>query len=248
MELFAGTKDYIRSRYFMWRERLSPSKIDDAHDIPIIVNNFNRLTMLLDLLSSLEKRGYNNIIILDNGSTYPPLLEYYDKSCPYEIIRLENLGFKALWRAKEVRKRFCGDYYIYTDSDVVFDDECPDDVVCRMFDLLKNKYKTAFKIGPAIRIDNLPDCYEHKAKVIACESCYFDDKRDDGLYRAPIDTTFALYRPRIGLSRRSSLESYRMAAPYTIRHQPWYEDSQNPNEEELYYKLHCRHITVWSSK
>ncbi len=248
MELLGGTKDYIRSRYFMWREKLSPSKITDAHNIPIIINNYNRLTTLKQLLSSLEQRGYHKIVILDNSSTYPPLLDFY-KECSYEVIHLgDNLGFKALWRAKDVRRRFCGDYYIYTDSDLIFDDACPDDVVCRMFDLLKNRYKSAFKIGPSIRIDDLPDCYNRKQEVIEWESRYFNDKRDDGLYRAPIDTTFALYRPRIGLSRRVSLEAYRMAMPYAIRHLPWYEDSQNPSEEEIYYKSHCTHITAWSSK
>ena len=98
MELFGGTKDFIRSRYFWLRERLQPSKIEDARQIPIIINSFNRLTTLKQLISSLEQRGLTNIYILDNNSTYPPLLEWLKKS-PYEVIHLPgNLGFKALWR------------------------------------------------------------------------------------------------------------------------------------------------------
>ena len=159
-----------------------------------------------------------------------------------------NLGFKALWRHKPSRKRFCDDYYIYTDADLVLDEDCPADIVDRMFDLLKNTYPYAFKIGPSIRIDNLPDCYDRKQEVIDWESRYFEHPVDNGLYRAPIDTTFALYRPRIGLSRRVSLESYRMAAPYQIVHLPWYENSSAPTEEENYYKSHCRHVTAWSNK
>ena len=72
MELFGDTKDYIRSRYFYLRERLRPSKISSAREIPIIINSFNRLTTLKRLISSLEQRGYTNIYILDNCSTYPP--------------------------------------------------------------------------------------------------------------------------------------------------------------------------------
>ena len=248
MELFGGTKDFIRSRYFWLRERLQPSKIEDARQIPIIINSFNRLTTLKQLISSLEQRGLTNIYILDNDSTYPPLLEWL-KSSPYEVIHLPgNLGFKALWRHKPSRKRFCDDYYIYTDADLVLDEDCPADIVDRMFDLLKNTYPYAFKIGPSIRIDNLPDCYDRKQEVIDWESRYFEHPVDNGLYRAPIDTTFALYRPRIGLSRRVSLESYRMAAPYQIVHVPWYENSSAPTEEENYYKSHCRHVTAWSNK
>lgn len=248
MEILGGVKDYIRSRYFRIRELLSPSKFKSAYDIPIIINSFNRKTTLEKLIFSLEKRGYKNIVILDNKSTYPPLLEYY-KTIPYEIIWLDNLGFKALWKAKHVRKRFCSDYYIYTDSDVELDDNCPYDLIESMLDLLKNRYKNAFKIGPSLRIDDLPHCFSLRDKVIEWESRYFaNEPNGDNLYRAPIDTTFALYRPRIGLSRRSSLESYRMASPYQIKHLPWYADSNSLDEEELHYKSQCRCITMWSSK
>lgn len=248
MELFGDTKDYIRSRYFYWRERLQPSKIGSAHEIPIIINSFNRLTTLKKLVSSLEERGYTNIYILDNCSSYPPLLEWL-KSTPYEVIHLpDNLGFKALWRHKPSRQRFCTDYYIYTDADVELDKDCPADIVERMFELLRDKYPYAFKVGPSIRIDDLPDCYAPKQEVIEWESRFFTRPEGEGLFRAPIDTTFALYRPRIGLSRRPSLEAYRMAAPYQIRHLPWYEDSSSPTEEEAYYKAHCRHVTAWSNK
>lgn len=248
MELFGDTKDFIRARYFWLRERLSPSKFSSAKQIPIIINSFNRLTTLKQLISSLEERGWTNIYILDNCSTYPPLLEYF-KTIPYEVIHLPgNLGFKALWRHKPSRKRFCGDYYIYTDADLVLDKDCPSDIIERMFFLLKNKYPYAFKIGPSIRIDDLPDCYNRKREVIEWESQFFLKPAGDGLYRAPIDTTFALYRPRIGLSRRMSLESYRMAAPYQIVHLPWYENSSSLTDEEQYYKDHCRHATSWGSK
>lgn len=254
MELFRHTKDYIRAHYFYMMERLFPSKISDAHHIPIIINNFNRLTMLKRLVSSLRSRGYDNLVILDNCSTYPPLLEWY-KTCGIEIIHLPgNLGFKALWKHKPTRERFCNDYYIYTDPDLELDPDCPADIIERMFDVLKNKKQKAFKIGPSIRIDNLPECYRHREQAVTFESQYFNEPVDvDGLllYRAPIDTTFALYRPRIGLSRRISLESYRMAMPYAIQHLPWYQDSDHLDDEELFYQEACRkgrQITMWSTK
>lgn len=251
MELFGHTKDVIRANYFYLMERLCPSKISDAHDIPIIINNYNRLTMLKKLIDSLTSRGYTNIVILDNQSTYPPLLEWYAK-CQFEVIHLpKNFGFKALWKYAPVRKRFCSDYYIYTDPDVQLSPECPADVVERMFHILKCKRKKAFKIAPSIRITDLPDCYEHKQDAIDFESKYFTEKtEEDGLtlYRAPIDTTFSLYRPRIGLSRRVSLESYRMAEPYSLLHLPWYQDSANLDEEDRYYINSAHQTTMWSGK
>ena len=251
MELFGNTKDAIRANYFFLRERLSPSVFTDAHQIPIIINNFNRLSMLKKLIQSLTSRGYSNIVILDNKSTYPPLMEWY-ATCPFEVIHLpKNFGFKALWHYTPARRRFCADYYIYTDADVMLSPECPADVIERMFHILKHERRKAFKIGPSIRISDLPDHYAHKQQVLEFESKYFKEKSVVNgllLYRAPIDTTFALYRPRIGLSRRVSLEAYRMAEPYSILHLPWYENSSHLCEESNFYMQACQQPTMWSKK
>lgn len=236
----------VASWYYFLRERISPSSIKSGKEIPIIINNFNRLTTLQQLIKALTDRGYNNIYILDNASTYPPLLAYY-KSCPFTVFYLpENLGFKALWKSP-FRKCFCNDYYIYTDSDVVPVKECPNDFADYFLYELK-RHPMARKIGFSLRIDNLPDCYAYKEKVIHWESRYFTQATQDGLYRAPIDTTFALYRPRVGLSRSRLVEAYRTAYPYQAEHLPWYSDSAHLTEEELYYINHCTHITEWSSR
>ena len=235
----------IVSCYYFLREKLSPSKIKEGKDIPIIINNFNRLSTLLRLTEALTSRGYTNIYILDNASTYPPLLEYY-QSCPFTVLSLpQNLGFKALWKSP-FRKRFCQDYYIYTDSDVVPVDECPADFVDYFLAELK-KHPFARKIGFSLRIDNIPNYYAQKEKVIQLESKYYTRPIGNRLYRAPIDTTFALYRPRVGLSRSRFVEAYRTAYPYQAEHLPWYNNSSALSPEELYYINHCTHITEWSS-
>lgn len=240
----------LKAYYYYLRERIQPSAIQKGTDVPIIINNFNRLTTLQQLIQSLTQRNYRRIYIIDNNSTYPPLLEYYN-ACPYPVIRLtENIGFKALWKVKELRKRFCGDYYIYTDADVTLDPDCPADVVDHLLHLLKHDYPMAAKIGLSLRIDDLPDCYNYKQQVINWEQRYYTRKakHNDTLFRAPVDTTFALYRPRVGLSRSRSVEAYRTAAPYQIRHLPWYTDSNNLTKEEQYYISHCRRATSWGSQ
>ena len=115
MSIFKTLTYNIGSYYYFLREIISPSLIRDAKEIPIIINNFNRLTTLRLLTETLTACGYTNIYILDNASTYPPLLEYY-KTCPFTVFHLnQNLGFKALFKSP-LKKRFCNDYYIYTDS------------------------------------------------------------------------------------------------------------------------------------
>lgn len=236
----------LYARFYRIREILSPSRFKSGKEIPVIINNFNRYTMLVKLIKALEKRNYTNIYIIDNNSTYPPLLEYY-KGCPYKIFRLDkNLGFKALWKSK-ISKQLCNDYYIYTDSDVVPIEECPDNFIDKMFTLLK-KYKYAYKIGLSLRIDNLPNHYKFKQKVIDAEKMDHLTKNEDDLYRRATDTTFALYRPRVKLSRSRYAEAYRTSYPYQAEHLPWYMNSDNLPEEELYYIEHCMKPTTWSKR
>ena len=199
MSIFKTLTCNIGSYYYFLREIISPSLIRDAKEIPIIINNFNRLTTLRLLTETLTACGYTNI------------------------------------------------YYIYTDSDVIPSDYCPKDFIDYFFKELK-KHPFARKIGFSLRIDNIPDSYIHKEEVINLEKQYYLKPAEGGLYRAPIDTTFALYRPRVGLSRSRSVEAYRTAYPYQAEHLPWYNDSSNLSEEEQYYISHCTHITEWSSK
>lgn len=228
-------------------ELVRPSKIIDYKQIPIIINNFNRLDSMIKLIDSLEKRGYTNIFIIDNLSTYPPLLDYY-KTCRYTVFRLDqNIGLTALWTSS-IYKRFKNDFFVYTDSDIVPIEECPDDFLLFFLQTLK-KYRLAQKVGFSLKIDDLPDYYAMKKDVIFWEKQFFDRKRDEFLYWAPIDTTFALYRPR-GKRRHAyyNIEMYRTAFPYMARHLPWYIDSENPDEENRYYISQNLIQTSWSEK
>jgi hypothetical protein len=222
----------------------------DVHyrEIPVIINNFNRLWMLKKLISALEIRGYFNIHIIDNNSTYPPLLEYY-KECRYTVYRLnENIGVQAFWKSGICRS-FSRNFFVYTDPDVVPVDECPDDFMLLFLDTLK-KNRLAQKVGFSLKIDDLPDWNLLKKSIIGCESHFFTDfKKDELLYRAPIGATFALYRPGAGLNHANNhIEIYRTGYPYMARHLPWYQDSRNPDEEEKYYLEHLKHGTWWTTK
>jgi hypothetical protein len=235
---------WIEPRYYYLLGKLFPTKITDHKKIPIIINNRNRLTYLHQLIENLESRGYSNIYIIDNNSSYPPLLEYY-KQCQYKVYRLDrNVGYLALWKT-DIYKTFIKDFYVYTDSDVVPIEECPDDFMKLFLTTLK-KYKFAEKVGFSLKIDDLPDCFSRKNEVLEWEKQFYEKKIDDLLYLAPIDTTFALYRPFVKKEVKHSHQIFRTAYPYSARHLPWYLDSNDLPYEERYYNENSSTSTHWT--
>lgn len=237
---------YYKFQLFYSRLRWSLSKKElDPYSIPIVINNYNRLEYLKRLISSLNKRGYMNIIILDNNSTYPPLLEYYDTVENIRIIHLEhNYGYRAIWESGIVKK-FWNTFYVYTDSDMEIDDNCPNNFLEYFLEVL-DKYPQCHKVGFGLKIDDLPDYFHNKNNVIEHEKQFWDRLVGEGLYHAPIDTTFALYRPYTGTSTNSKKFNIRTGAPYLIRHLPWYIDSTDLSEEELFYTKSLQKPTHWS--
>ena len=84
--------------------------------IPVIINNRNLLSwprMMVERIKTFKNVG--DIIIVDNDSTYPPLLEWYD-SAPCEIMRIENMGHSAPWDCGLVSKFTTP--YVVTDPDL----------------------------------------------------------------------------------------------------------------------------------
>lgn len=229
--------------FFLWN--IFSVKPKDYKSIPIIINNFNRLECLKKLINRLEKGGYKNIYIIDNNSSYPPLLEYY-KTINYPIFHLKkNVGYLALWKTG-IYKKFIRGYYVYTDPDVIPIDECPDNFLEYFFQIMQ-QYKTVQKVGFGLRIDNLPDTFPNKTKVIEWEQHFFEKPLKNNIYNAQIDTTFALYRPFTGGEAHKYKFNIRTGMPYMAEHLPWYQ-SDKLSEEDIYYKNHIQTSTHWSKQ
>lgn len=240
-------KKFIRYFHLSMKARFCGVRDIPYKEIPIVINNFNRLETLLKLLYSLEVRGYKNICIIDNGSSYPPQLDYY-RECPYTVYLLhKNVGHLAVWETG-IYKQFTDSYFAYTDSDLEIHPDCPDDFMEKFVSLLK-KYPKALKAGFSICIDDLPDCYLLKDKVRAWESQFWKQEVEPNVFLAPIDTTFAVYKPYFkGELIDFDYVYFRTGFPYSVRHLPWYVDSGNLSEEERYYIGHLKTSTHWSEQ
>lgn len=221
-------------------------KTTDPKEVPIIINNFNRVTYLKKLIKSLEMRGYGNIYIIDNASTYPPLLEYYEK-CSYKVFRLkENIGYLSIWKTG-IYDIFKRSYYVYTDSDMEIDENCPDDFMAKFISIL-DRFPMAQKAGFGIRTDDLPAHFKKRDEVIEHEARFWKKEVEKDIYEAEIDTTFALYRPFCKGKADKHQKTYRTGRPYVIRHLPWYVNSEEISEEEAYYINSITQSTHWSQQ
>ena len=250
--LFVVKKQLIKSFSKVTRSikrAMLPKQIitaENCFEVPIIINNRNRFTFLKLMIDQLQSFGYKHIYILDNDSSYPPLLEYY-KTVNVKVIFLkQNVGYKALWET-EVFEQFKNKYYVYSDPDILLQKDCPRDFVYQLYVLLK-KYLGKEKAGVALKIDDLPDYYANKQQAIKNESIYWSKPLEKDVYDAMVDTTLALYKP-LAFGNAEECDAIRVGGKLAAQHLTWYLDSNRLSEEELYYKASIKQNTsVYSIK
>lgn len=227
---------------------------NDYTNIPFIINNFNQLFYLRQLIVFLRNHNFRNIIIIDNKSTYPPLLDYYnvlEKTQEVTIYKLNsNLGHRALYTQKAIMRKYCKGYYFLSDADCLPYPDLPSDFTGKMIDLIDKYYLRVSKVGLALNLDDIPYHYTLKDKVLNWEQKFWQNEVEPDVYEAPVDTTFALYKPAYGLRfvRSPFLSGLRLAGKYKIKHGGWYENSQNPSAEHTYYKNSASAVGSWVHK
>ena len=216
--------------------------------IPILIISFNRLCCLKQQIDRFLLDGYNNIFIIDNHSTYIPLLQYYqeiDGKYGIKVVRMNrNLSYRV-FRYSCLKDVFKHDYYCLTDSDVIPVESCPDNHVEYFYQMLQENPGYS-KAGFQLKLDDLPDYYKDKQKVIKFENS-LKKPVNDKVYESVIDTTFALYRPGV-VGEYKAGKSLRTKPPYEARHLGWYIDNSSLSEEEIYYLSQIQNrSTCWST-
>ena len=208
-------------------------------NIPIFINARDRLGVMKQQIDWLLDAGYTNIIILDNNSTYPPLLEYYQSLAGDKRLKIiifnRNLGFKAIWKSGILEALDIRTPYVYTDPDLVPVDSCPKNVVQLLLKILKKAPSMVKKVGLGMVYDDIT--FYDKARWQDIEKHYYDftDVAKD-LYYIQVDTTFALY---VNCRHYNLRFSMRTLGDMMARHLPWYFDYDNLPEDEQYYLDHA---------
>lgn len=252
-----GIEGYLyRLKQCLHLDNYRPVCIPDSlpKDIPIFVLSFNRLFCLKKLVNFLIAHNFKeNIVILDNCSTYAPLINYLNE-LDVTVIRLKkNYGHLALWKCGLFNDVILSKPFVLTDCDIIPDSNCPADFLIHFYRELKNNDHLT-KVGFSLSIDDIPDQYSRKEEVLNWELKHWEPLKykSSGFFQVPIDTTFALYRPGVKPYMKQWWYSSRSNYPYFARHFPWYiteNTSEELIEEESYYVKSLSSLSShWYSK
>lgn len=211
-------------------------------NIPVVINNRNLLTWPKAMLKKIKQyEGVGEIVIVDNESTYPPLLDWYDTN-PCKIHRTTNLGHGGPW-VSGIVESLKSEYYIVTDSDLGLDDT-PNDTILYLLDKLH--YLDIDKIGLGLDWQRVTQGSRYYNHMQGYERNRWQSSRieQNVALDVPVDTTFALYK----------LNHYHIGGastthPYIARHYPWEytPEEYNRNEEFKYYIEHASHSCSYKS-
>lgn len=219
--------------------------------IPVVIVNFNQLKTLKELINFLIEREFSKIYIVDNHSTYEPLLNYYEeiKERVEVILLAKNEGHMVFFENKNLFNRLGkGSFFILTDPDIIPNRKLPKNF---MRILLKNLLKYdewVTKAGFALDILNIPDYYPAKNKVTAWEQRFWQNEVEKNIFLTRLDTTFALYKP-ISFEEYQKNDNHfkalRIGGNFTCHHMGWHIDYSNLTDEQKYYRTHASDSSSW---
>jgi len=211
---------------------LIAGKDDNIINIPILIICFNNFKYIKMMVSQIEKKNYNQpIIILNNNSDCIYTQEYLKLSKHIVINLNENMGH-LVWKMPEIYNNL-PNQFIITDPDIEFNNALPNNYIEILVEL-SNKYNASV-IGFALDISDKEKMLPYKfsdfgypgiSTIWEAQQQYWTNKISDEsyeLYLSAIDTTFALHTK----SYINNRKNIRIAGNFTAKHLPWYKYDDN---------------------
>lgn len=208
--------------------------------IPFIIPNFNQLSFLRNIVNQiLFYYPDSDIYVVDNGSNYAPLLDFYNISKRLRVFSYpENdfIGNLSSFITYELQS----EYYVITDPDISILPTTPPNFL----EVFKAAIDSGFHhAGFGLKTDDLPE-WNPKSKWIQGDenallsvpvTIAHEGKEYKG-FRAPIDTTFALYKKSNGWSAPMTGEAWNNSVRlFEAYHLTWYLHKDYLNKEMKYY-------------
>lgn len=214
--------------------------------IPVYICSRDRLRCLRQLIDWLTTAdGVAEIVIVDIDSTYPGLLEYYERT-PHRVVRLNaNRGVQAVI---EFAKSEGSPLYALSDPDVIPREDCPPWAMLAMMDMVgkgvsheTDPYGDGIvrSAGFGLELTDLPPHYVYRAEAVWFESRAWMRAvtPDRQWFAASIDSTFHVTSSEPPTGTLAVRGNY----PYVARHQSWYLDLNNLPPDELWYTSRSIH-------
>jgi hypothetical protein len=211
-------------------------------EIPIIIPAFNNPTYVRNMLVQLFSLGLRNTIVIDNGSTAPEMQRSF--LLAEMVVRLsDNLGPRYIF-VEEREFDALPTLFCITDPDLKFNPQLPNNFLSNLVDLTEEFQigKVGFSLDISDQTNMRDDIFrngETLCKIWEWEQQFWTDQvgstlSGDPIYRAPIDTTFAVYNKKY-FRRENHYSALRLAGRYTCKHLPWYLFNSVPEHEAAYY-------------
>ena len=220
--------------------------------LPVLIPAFNNPTYVEGMVGQLLRFPGLRPVVLDNGSTYPPALALYrrwaaDGLAPDRLLVLllgRNLGPRAVWQDAAFR-RSLPRHFCLTDPDLALNPRLPADFAATLARVTAacRAGKAGFALGLEDRNLMQDRPFRHAdgwKRIWEAEAAHWRDPVavpgiEPPLFRAEIDTTFALYDQEYFDPARP-FPAIRVAGDFTARHLPWYRETGLPAEEEDFYR------------
>lgn len=211
---------------------------------PAIIPTFNNPTYTKYMVGFLKNHVDGDIVILDNKSTYGPMIELLDELSLENrvIVQDTNFGPRQLFNDANAFE-LLPEYFVFTDPDLKFSDSIPSNFI----EVFKNILDTSavFKVGCALDISIEENTVLNNEYFVGgnpttiknIESQYYNNL--DGSYpdylvfNAPIDTTFALYKKSNIVNGFFSAK--RVGGEFSAIHCGWDVIPPIPQEEYKFY-------------
>lgn len=203
--------------------------------IPIVIIGWNNLYFVKRFIQQI-RRFQLPIIVLDNNSTYQPLLTYYDdiKKELGENITINLLPQNYGHSVYKKLQHLLPTVYVLSDPDLQLNTDMPLNFDEHLLNI-SNSYK-AYKVGLALDISDSDKFIEgeYGKLVYKIEKNYYTKPivhSDYELYAAPTDTTFCLINNNY-MSQKTEL---RVGGVFKAKHLPWYHNYLRDNipQDEL---------------
>lgn len=227
---------------------------------PCFIIARDRFTMIKNTVEQCYRLGCVPVIV-DNASTYGPLLDWYSgagpQPAPSNVIRLNewqqgkfphrNVWNHVLTTIEEFQHIWKSDYYVVTDPDLNLSCLPTDTLEKLKFGLTKG---LVHKCGVSLSLEGIhPEWID---KVLVWEKQFWENPKyilGQKYYEAPIDTTFALYNIYNAFEQGCwdcCAKSLRIGKPYTVQHVPWHVGQADWTPEDKYYFEHMNRSISWT--